>query len=323
VQIEISGNLTLNGTFVPGANTVRLNGTMLQQLSSAGSSFNNLVIVNSGAGIDLNGTATITGSLDLYSGIVNTSGATLRIADNATANWFSDASYVDGPLTKVGNDAFEFPVGKDGDERRIGIAAPLNVASEFTAEYFNTAFADTVTIIPPLEDVSSMEYWTLQQSVTSDPYSAQLYWENADSSGIDSCVNLSIAQWNGSAWQNIPATVSGTCSGSGSGSAMMTTAVSSSGPLTFGRSGITTSIASAKKDVMRVYPNPVAANEELYISGLENISRITMTDMAGRIVLDLRPNSGSTSLPLNFAPGIYYLHLSGESVTATEKLIIQ
>jgi hypothetical protein len=168
-----------------------------------------------------------------------------------------------------------------------------------------------------------MEYWTLQQSVTSDPYSAQLYWENADSSGIDSCVNLSIAQWNGSAWQNIPATVSGTCSGSGSGSAMMTTAVSSSGPLTFGRSGITTSIASAKKDVMRVYPNPVAANEELYISGLENISRITMTDMAGRIVLDLRPNSGSTSLPLNFAPGIYYLHLSGESVTATEKLIIQ
>jgi hypothetical protein len=118
--------------------------------------------------------------------VVSTGTNILSFFDDATATGASQSSFVNGPVRKIGNDAFNFPVGKFavnttaisnpsvnvkvGGYRPIGIGLPT--ASEtFTAEY--QLANPTVWSISNnartagLQSISRCEYWDLARSGTA------------------------------------------------------------------------------------------------------------------------------------------------------------
>lgn len=228
-----------------GANSlVQLNSTSAaiatQYLSGAGTyNLRDLTINNthtSSPSVVLNSPVSITDDLTLTSGVVSTSTTNiLALGTGATSTSGSATSYVSGPMSKDGNTAFVFPVGKGGRWRRLGISAP-SASSTFRAEYLNTAYTNTSSVNSPITDVSKIEYWQLDRTVGSGNASLSLYWESAGGSGIDNCADLTIVRFNGTGWDERAATTStsSTCSGSGAGVVTTTAVVTAFSPFTFG-----------------------------------------------------------------------------------------
>lgn len=156
-----------------------------------------------GAGVvvTLDAPLTLTGNLTLTNGLLRTSAANLlTLSNGATATAGNATAYVAGPLRKLGNQAFVFPLGQDATWARLGISAPADSAAGFTAEYIATAY-NPATATAPLNNVSRVEYWTLEPTGPASPVAVQLYWENAFRSGIDAFTNdLQVAQFDSTAW---------------------------------------------------------------------------------------------------------------------------
>jgi hypothetical protein len=325
-EIRISGNISNSGTFTPGANKVILNGTTEQTVgTSAATTFHDLVVQNSSIGILLSGNVLVNGFLDLIDGTITTTANEILVLDAAAASSEgSDSSYVNGPMTKIGNSMFDFPVGKDGDLRKIRVSAQTSVLSEFTAEYFNAPFPNTFSVNPPLGSVSAVEYWELAQAGTAGSYHAEIFWENADSSGFSSCSDLTMAQWNGSSWWEMPSAVNGICTGPDSGSVQSTTPITLSGPLTFALRGISTGRDENATGELTIFPNPANLNDQLQIVSSEEIKEISIFDMLGKNVYIRSLNSSSMNLMLNdFPSGIYQLNVITERSMSSKKLIIR
>ena len=117
----------------------------------------------------------------------------------------SNASHVEGPVQKIGQEEFIFPVGR-ADTLRPIIISNLTAYAIFQAEYFNRAH-DTLKKDVTLETVSNREYWDLLQiegdaeatvTLTYNPNYDNLYdepdmarfndslWTKVDSKLIDS-----------------------------------------------------------------------------------------------------------------------------------------
>ena len=211
--LSVAGNWSNSSTdadpFVQGAQTVTLNGTAAQTITNTGdaqgSEFNNLIVLNTfgtSPQITLNNATTINGALTLTQGIVATSAsALLTLIDNATSNGGDADSYVDGPMRKIGNDAFIFPTGDGIIWARIGISAPATATTEFTAEYFD-AYSGSVVTDGTLNDPSDVEYWILSRAVTADGVRVTIFWENNVRSKINDAVSgdLVVARHTGTAW---------------------------------------------------------------------------------------------------------------------------
>jgi len=125
--------------------------------------------------------------------------------DDVTATGMSNNSYVSGAVRKIGNDAFVFPVGKNGHYAPIRISAPA-AGNYFTAEYFNlnpnSAGYDVTSVGAGLHHVSQCEYWTLVPSPGATNETVRLYWDTPRSCGVTNTGELRIAGWNGSQWIN-------------------------------------------------------------------------------------------------------------------------
>ena len=157
--------------------------------------------------IDVSGAVSFTDGL-LYTDATNL----ITLADNATSTDGSLISFVDGPIKKIGNDAFVFPIGDAAGTwkwSRLAITAPTTTTTEYTAQYWYTdptgAGYTSVNIGPILTaatgNVSQLEYWTLDQGGTSPTnVKLKLYWENSVESGITDCDgtpdDLRVAHWN-------------------------------------------------------------------------------------------------------------------------------
>lgn len=248
---SVAGNWTNNGSFTyTTASTITFNGTSNQTIAGASTTnFYNLTANNTGVSgsnkITLNKAANIAGALTLTDGIIVTTSTyllTLNAGATATSGNNTGPSFVDGPMMKTGNTAFDFPVGNGTQWARIGISAPSVVSDQFTAQYFNTPYANTSVMAssptPVLGNVSLVEYWTLDRTTGSSNTTVKLFWENASISGITDCPNLRVAHWNNSTsqWENNndASTTSGLCSGTNSGSVVTNAAVTSYSPFTFG-----------------------------------------------------------------------------------------
>lgn len=267
----LGGNLTTNGifisngTFQDGGHTITVNGTggwnldggtfmstgvtaftggSAQEIGGSLSTTFNILRINNTGGVTLNVTpadATIlSNSLILTSGILHTSsGNPIRLLDNATSGMGSSSSYVDGPMTKVGNDDFIFPLGKSGRWRRAAISAISDSTTEVTAEYFAGPYANLTPISDSLTQISDIEYWDIDRTVTSDSLKLRLFWENATASDIINCDYLTIAHWKSGQWEKEASVVAGgsSCTGSGSGSIETEGWISSFSPFSFGGAG--------------------------------------------------------------------------------------
>src|SRR5690606_23214649 len=194
---------------------------------SSPTNFYDLTVNHSSTGVTLNQNIQVNNSLTLTNGkLISSSTNLITLIDNATSTIGSDSSFVNGPFKKIGNDAFVYPIGKDTLWRRLAISAPTNVNSEFIAEYFDNPYSSLTPVNAPISNVSNTEYWQLNKVNTTDSVQATLHWEEAALSGITTCSILSLAEWTGTEWNDVPSTVNGACTANNAGNAQSNNVVS-------------------------------------------------------------------------------------------------
>ncbi len=211
-SIELQGNWTNSGDFVQHQGLVSFTGNASQTIVSGGTveDFYNFTVNNTSAlGVLLEDDISASNTLTFIDGIVYTgvSGSeVVRIPAGATVTGASNASFVDGQVEKIGNTAFDFPVGKNELYRPIAIGAPTLAGTGFIAEYFQEdpapTYDDTALEIP-LELISSCEYWILDRSNgVMGEAPVTLSWSPVTSCGIVDVSELRVARWDGAVWRN-------------------------------------------------------------------------------------------------------------------------
>ena len=119
---NVTGNVVINGSLISTGSSGRWN------LKGAGTTVNGTGSVTTDRFKFLDD-KTILSSTDLTftSGfgldINTTTTELLKIINDATSTTGSSSSFVDGPMKKIGNDAFTFPVGDGSIWARLGISA--------------------------------------------------------------------------------------------------------------------------------------------------------------------------------------------------------
>lgn len=140
--LEAQGNIKWSNTSSSSSLSavLKLTGSTAQIISgSVTVPLQTLIIKKTSGDITLSREVSIGNNLTLTAGyIVSTSSHLITVKHGATATGASNLSFVKGPVKKIGNSAFEFPVGKGTNYNAIGISAPTNSTDAFTAEYFNS-----------------------------------------------------------------------------------------------------------------------------------------------------------------------------------------
>ena len=140
-------------------------------------------------------------------GIIKTTPAKLIIFnDNAGINQTSTGSWVWGPIKKIGNEQFTFPVGDSLRQAILTILSPPLVTDAYTAQYFHinpaSAGYDTALHVSNLTRISGAEYWTLNRDAGSSNVFVSLSYDSLRSNQTGSIYSLRVSQWNASQWQN-------------------------------------------------------------------------------------------------------------------------
>ncbi len=241
---SVSGNWLVSGSasFTEGTGTITMNGATNQTVTNgSGETFYNLTVNKSGGTtLNLNTSPstnlTVTNALTLTNGIVNTtSSQLLTLNNNATASSGNASSYVDGPMRKIGNspDPFVFPTGDGSIWARIGVdyISGSNATTQFTAQYFDAPYSDLTNDVS-LNNASYVEYWTLDQAVTSATARVQLFWENGTRSDINSVTaDLVVAKYTSPDWASAGQSA---ITGNTTAGSVTSNNVTSFSPFTFG-----------------------------------------------------------------------------------------
>jgi hypothetical protein len=204
-DLAVSSNWTNNGSFTANGGGVTFVGNGPNATISGNTAFNNLTInrangvtVASGTTQQVNGTMTFTNGLVTQNG-------TLRFNAGSVASNASNTSHVVGVVTKVGNTAFTFPVGRGNLYRPIGISAPTNITDTYTANYFNSSILGTYPNANrafTLDHVGNAEYWMLNRTAGTSAVNVTLSWDT-NSGGVADPSTLRVAGWNGSLWADL------------------------------------------------------------------------------------------------------------------------
>jgi len=210
---RISGLWNNTGVFNKGTSTVHLWSNNQQEIRSGGFGFHNVIFENYYTGlldINISQPLTISGFTNFVQGIVyfTNTGSLTFISGATTDGGDPSPSFVNGMVTKVGTNAFIFPVGEvvgsDAYWAPIGIAAP-SANSTITAQYkFDVPHDDGGNIIENynswmmcdpslLHHVSGVEYWKLT-SDNAEP-AVTLYWKDANRSQITNLADLCVAHY--------------------------------------------------------------------------------------------------------------------------------
>lgn len=183
-----SQNITNMGSTIPQINFLRMN--------KSGNDLSLQCPVNIGVEADF-----ITGR------IFTTSTNYLQFLDNAVveSNNISSNSFVHGPVRKMGDDFFAFPIGKDTRYQPAAIDPPSNVTDVFTGEYFpanSNDFYPHASRVPSLNNISTCDYWTVDRTVGSSAVAVWLSWNSPGCNGMTNASEVVIARWDGSTWQD-------------------------------------------------------------------------------------------------------------------------
>jgi hypothetical protein len=217
-NVRVGGNKVYSNTSV---NTFEYFGTNSQSTGDglpatiAGIlKINNTSDAGTGPNVTLSQPTTVTGSVDFVQGkLLTTSTNLLTIADNATTTGSSD-SYVIGPLRKIGDDDFSFPIGKGNIYSPVGITAVSgsNASDVFTTEYFRSNPQTDIGNMPApgsnIDHISSVEYWTLDRDNGAAVKKVSLKVNDESN-----CTNISrtfVSKNNGTAWTNEGTEIIGT-----------------------------------------------------------------------------------------------------------------
>ncbi|GAB4395724.1 MAG: hypothetical protein OHK0053_05930 [Microscillaceae bacterium] len=131
----------------------------------------------------------------------------LTFRENALSDPGQASAFVRGPVSKIGNADFIFPLGADNVSAPLALSG-LNQSGSLTATYFRTP-PPTATLAPALVFLSAVEYWQVQSNTPGLSAQVALYWTNGMASGITEPSDLSIAQLSGGTWQEVGSQATG------------------------------------------------------------------------------------------------------------------
>jgi hypothetical protein len=164
-DIIINGMLTETGS--SAASKIEFNGTTNQHISVTGMFSESIDLsVNNGSGLTLGSPVVLPGNLHLLNGKIRTSTINLlSMRGNKNYTGGSVASFVDGPMKKIGAEAFSFPVGTGNIYSPIGISAGISATDVFISEYTrsNPQTVFGINYQSPINHISYVEYWKLVQ----------------------------------------------------------------------------------------------------------------------------------------------------------------
>lgn len=219
--VNINGNLTTQGIITEsgsGSPVLELNGSTNQNISvtGAGAITNSVELkMNNAAGATLLSPLILPANLTLTTGKIKTDAINvLSMADNSVVSGGSINSFISGPMKKIGDDNFIFPVGLTD---AVGsIYAPIgisgtggSVTDEFIAEYKRanpqSTSPYTATHVATLDHISYVEYWTLKQNNGASAKKVSL--EVNLTSFCRDLAHTYVSRWDGSLWTNEGSTV--------------------------------------------------------------------------------------------------------------------
>ncbi len=244
-MIAVSEDLIATGTYSVVNNKLLLNGTQQQPVTGpvAGLDLFDLEVNNTangptdgGYGIALQTNMNIRNNLHFTDGIIEQiPTATITVVDNATVTGFSDTTFVAGYISKTGDDAFTFPLGTVPNRYRpLTITAPATATTIVRAGYRFEANSILTPVEFPLQTISTLEYWDLSRTGSSDLFSVTAGWNDASASGLVNCDDIALTVWDGSQWGFVASTASGLCNGENAGALTSVANLPVVGTLTIG-----------------------------------------------------------------------------------------
>ena len=207
---KFSKNLTLSGNTTVGSAGLIFNGESNSVIKQFDNPLNipNLSIQKSASGkLVLSSPLKISQYLSFSSGLVqSTSVSPLIFLDGAVALQAKNTSHVTGPVHKIGNNIFTFPIGSGTILTPLSISAPVVDTDEFSAEYIALSPTsngyNTNSKATSLTDVYNSGFWDLMRVNGASNVSVSLGY-NVPSAYITDQSKLRIAHWNGSMWQDL------------------------------------------------------------------------------------------------------------------------
>jgi hypothetical protein len=217
-RLNLAGNFINNNSevaFDQATSTVIFDGTANQSINTNAFTdvFATLTVNKASGTLTLLDPIEIVNQVNFTSGIIISSATTLLIfRDNALANTPSHTSHTNGPVRKIGNDAFTFPIGNGTFYRNIAISAPGVTTDHFTAQFFDVSpdAVDGVAVANievPLTNISDCEHWILDRTNGNSNVFVTLSYEDYsinNCSGVTDPVSLRVARWDAinQIWRN-------------------------------------------------------------------------------------------------------------------------
>ncbi len=227
IPIFVSGNLTVksgstlqnNGTgfnvadslsilgFYTGTKKLYFSGNNIQRISDTTfSTIKTLNVNKTGGHLVLNTPVKIDSVISLTKGyIVTDSINLLTINKYGYVRGGGNSSYVFGPVKKIGNTGFIFPLGDPtvttGPYHPLVITAPDSLTDAFVGIYspMNQPFSDSLQT-DSLDNISNCEHWVLKRMAGTSAVIPSLGW-NANSCNVLDYPDLKVAHWTGTRWE--------------------------------------------------------------------------------------------------------------------------
>ncbi len=335
--VQIKGDITQSTSATitetsGGLPVIELCGDHKQLVSFAGHLLNSVALkINNQQGIVLISPLVLPYKLQLTAGTVKTGKANLlTLLDNSTVSGGSGNSFVDGPLRKIGDDDFEFPVGKQGDYAPLKITGSGgSITDEYVGEYYlgspQQLYGNSFES-PPVVRISAQEYWVLERVAGSSSKKITVFvgnYSNATDLG-----KLVIVRWDAAnnLWKNEGNSFySGIATGT-----LVSNDVKTFGAFTLGSTVIMQNpllVNAVRPDAVRVtakrlpninfkiFSSPVTSNAYLQLQAAQNdLVTIVITEVGGRQVkvLKIALFKGLNNIPVesdHLAKGVYFFTL--------------
>ncbi len=207
-NLVVYGDFSISGSFNPGNGLVTFTGNGDKKIEGGDVTFGYLVIdLNEAESvINLKANILIKNKTQFLNGILNATDFAVTYMDDSFTQPGNVNSYINGQVRKIGNTAFEFPIGFNGVFAPVKISAPQNSSDEFSAQYFpgdpNDNGLPTDSQDGTFNTISSCEYWSIKRVHGASAVKVSLSYENERSCGIQDPSFLQIAHWNGTEWEN-------------------------------------------------------------------------------------------------------------------------
>jgi hypothetical protein len=245
-KLHLLGNLNNSGTILTTGvastvNDFELDGVSNQNITNTGtfSGARMVFIMNNFAGATLLSPLTLPGNLTLTNGIIKTTSSTLlTMIDNATYAGGSMTSFINGPMKKIGDEGFIFPIGEGLEFARIEISnGGAGISTEFTAQYFRgnpRVVIGSPYETPAINHMSVKEWWTLDKNGVGTK-NVKLYTRTFTDATL--LTDLRVLRWDGSIWVNEGILTSSGTPGAGTVTSLLVSNFFAAGtptPFTFG-----------------------------------------------------------------------------------------